>query len=67
MLYMMFYKKQILSLARGDIKPALIKMLQDEQKAAPNSFSYNSLAVSEHRDFGSSMKSAPRAKEQNPI
>lgn len=51
MLYMMFYKKQILSLARGDIKPALIKMLQDEQKAAPNSFSYNSLAVSEHRDF----------------
>lgn len=46
---MMYYKKQISSLSTEDIKPVLVKMLQDEEAAALNIFSYNSLVVSEHR------------------
>lgn len=64
---MIFYKQQILSLSREDSKPVLVKMLQDEEKAALNIFSYNSLVVIEHRDVWSCRKSAPVAKEQNPI
>lgn len=46
-----FYKEHILSLSGGDVKTALRKMLQDEQKAAPSNCSYKPGAVSEHRDF----------------